>query len=98
MSTETDYTVKLFIQDRRTKTGERHYRTVEFKQMTDDTVEHAISLLVATLLSEKPRAKYRVEKHKTYHEVKNLMTGKIVKERFDTPWHCSVASESYWAM
>lgn len=30
-------------------------------------------------------------------EVTNLMTGKKVMERADTPWHCSVASESYWS-
>jgi hypothetical protein len=30
-------------------------------------------------------------------EVTNLMTGKRVMERADTPWHCSVASESYWS-
>lgn len=30
-------------------------------------------------------------------EVKNLMTGQMVQERADTPWHCSVASESYWS-
>jgi hypothetical protein len=31
------------------------------------------------------------------HEVTNLMTGKLVQERADTPWHCSVASEAYWS-
>lgn len=30
-------------------------------------------------------------------EVTNLMTGEKVLERADTPWHCSVASESYWS-
>jgi hypothetical protein len=30
-------------------------------------------------------------------EVINLMTGKPVLERADTPWSCSVASESYWS-
>lgn len=30
-------------------------------------------------------------------EVTNLMTGKRVMERADTPWSCSVASESYWS-
>lgn len=29
-------------------------------------------------------------------EVRNLLTGAVVLERADTPWHCSVASESYW--
>jgi hypothetical protein len=30
-------------------------------------------------------------------EVTNLMTGEKVLERADTPWSCSVASESYWS-
>ncbi len=30
-------------------------------------------------------------------EVVNLMTGQTVQERADTPWSCSVASESYWS-
>lgn len=30
-------------------------------------------------------------------EVTNIQTGKKVMERADTPWHCSVASESYWS-
>ena len=30
-------------------------------------------------------------------EVTNLMTGEKVLERADTPWHCSVSSESYWS-
>lgn len=30
-------------------------------------------------------------------EVINLMTGKPVQEPADTPWTCSVASETYWS-
>jgi hypothetical protein len=30
-------------------------------------------------------------------EVINLMSGEKVLESVNTPWHCSVASESYWA-
>lgn len=29
--------------------------------------------------------------------VRNLMTGKQVWEDMDTPWTCSVASETYWS-
>lgn len=29
--------------------------------------------------------------------VQNLMTGQMVLESIDTPWCCSVASESYWS-
>jgi hypothetical protein len=30
-------------------------------------------------------------------EVVNLMSGETVRESVNTPWHCSVASESYWS-
>lgn len=30
--------------------------------------------------------------------VKNLMSGKPVQIRADTPWHCRPDSESYWSM
>jgi hypothetical protein len=29
-------------------------------------------------------------------EVVNLMSGETVRESVNTPWNCSVASESYW--
>jgi hypothetical protein len=32
-----------------------------------------------------------------YRWVQNLMTGRWVQEPVDTPWHCSVGSETYWS-
>jgi hypothetical protein len=32
-----------------------------------------------------------------YRWVRNLMSGKWIQEAVDTPWTCSVASESYWS-
>ena len=31
------------------------------------------------------------------HMVRNLMTGEMVEENVNTPYTCSVASETYWA-
>ena len=31
-------------------------------------------------------------------KVRNLVTGEMVDESINTPWSCSVASESYWSM
>lgn len=31
------------------------------------------------------------------HKVMNVMTGEMVDENINTPWSCSVASESYWS-
>jgi hypothetical protein len=33
-----------------------------------------------------------------YHVVRNVMTNKEVLERKDTPWCCSVQSETFWSM
>ena len=48
--------------------------------------------------------KKNIEDSAAYHlliagtrEVINLMSGETVRESVNTPWHCSVASESYWA-
>ncbi len=30
------------------------------------------------------------------HMVRNALTGELVEESVNTPWNCSVASESYW--
>ena len=52
---------------------------------------------------QQSKGEYEVMEASTYHEqvpmreVVNLMTGKTVLERADTPWGCSVASESYWS-
>ena len=31
------------------------------------------------------------------HMVRHALTGELVEESVNTPWHCSVASESYWS-
>ncbi len=41
---------------------------------------------------------YRYEIHKTYVTKKSLMGGAEYQERYDTPYYCSPASESYWSM
>jgi len=37
------------------------------------------------------------EPREGYRWVQNLLSGKWIQERIDTPWSCSVASESYWS-
>lgn len=32
-----------------------------------------------------------------YKWVQNIMSGKWIQEQVDTPWTCSVQSESYWS-
>lgn len=50
-----------------------------------------------------PRTDYEVMTTEVYRaqvpmrEVRNLVTGAVVMEPADLPWHCSVGSESYWS-
>ena len=45
-----------------------------------------------------PELGYRFEIHETYVKKHNLMGGAEFLERYDTPYFCSPASESYWSM
>lgn len=42
--------------------------------------------------------KFVVQIYDTYIERKNMMSGEMYKERYDTPSFCSPSSESYWCM
>jgi hypothetical protein len=37
------------------------------------------------------------EPREGYRWVQNMMSGKWIQEAIDTPYSCSVASESYWS-
>ena len=83
------YTVIVYKQDKRTKSGERqvHYKDYDTDNlsMLEHTVKH-------TWLG------HRYEIHKTFVERTNLMGGATYTERFDTPRYCSPSSEAYWSM
>jgi hypothetical protein len=87
-----DYTVIVYKQDRRAKSGER---MVLKKDHTDIDLQTLRHIYLTTWFIKDG---YRHEFHETYTEVANLITGKTVKERFDTPSCCSVGSEAYWSM
>ena len=85
------YTIIVFKQDKRTKTGEK---LVEKKDVIVKTRKQVDEM--AAVLMKDP--KIRVEIHQTMVKVKNLQTGKMVEQRYDTPRSCDVSSELYWAM
>lgn len=88
----SNYTVEVYKRDSRTKKGERLVKKV-------DVDAAKLSVLEFNCDSEYPAAKgYRVEIHETFVERKNLMTGSVYRERYDTPISCSPASETYWSM
>lgn len=82
-----DYTVEVYKIDRRTKEGMvLSYKT----DYTDVTLEQ-----MERMYPRRPR--YIVQIHETYVTRRNAMTGQEFQERYDTPWSCSPASETYWS-
>jgi hypothetical protein len=90
-----DYTMKIWVKDRRRKDGERLYATYEYPQKHEQWMNEEVRDLEAGAY---PAPKYRIEVRKTWVTRKNVMTGKEFKERFDTPYYCSPSSETYWSM
>lgn len=86
------YTVEIYKRDARTKKGERLVSKTDYdtdnKSMLEHTVKH----------TWRASQGYRYEIHETYVVKRNLMGGKEFTERYDTPYYCSPASESYWSM
>jgi hypothetical protein len=86
------YTVELYKADRRVKTGERLVQKVDHSTADKGAIEAVYS-------TKYPTAKgYRFEIHETWVTKRNLMGGGEFRERYDTPYYCSPASESYWSM
>ncbi len=82
-----NWTVEVYRLDRRFKEGMVLWSKTDFTDMTLDAVERA----------NPRRPGYVVKIFETYVVRKNLMTGLEFQERYDTPWTCSPASESYWS-
>jgi hypothetical protein len=84
------YTVELYKQDARTKTGERLVHKTDHS--TND-----IDAIRCSYTAQYPASKgYRFAIHETYVTRKNLMSGENFQERYDQPYFCSPSSESYW--
>lgn len=86
------YTVEVYKQDRRTKSGERMVHKADYDTTDRSTLEHTVKH------TWRKAHGYRYEIHETYVTKRNLMGGAEFKERYDTPYYCSPASESYWSM
>jgi hypothetical protein len=79
------YTVEIYRADRRRKSGER---LVEKRDV--DGIDAAVA--VPCCRGE------RVEIRETWVTRVNLQSGREYQERYDTPRHCSPASDLYWSM
>ena len=90
MSKLTAYTVEIYKADRRVTEGRRLVEKRDFDPVTHDYIQ--------TVVEDKIKQGFLVLVHETYVTKKNLMGGKEFTERYDTPYFCSPASESYWSM
>ena len=86
------YTVEIYKRDSRTKQGERLYAKTDYETDNLSMLEHTVKH------TWRASQGFRYEIHETYVTKTNLMGGAEFKERYDTPYYCSPASESYWSM
>jgi hypothetical protein len=90
----TDYTLEVYVRDRRTKAGQRLQGKYEYKDVETKWMQEEMRDLASRLY---PQPRYRMELHETWVTRRNLMGGAEFKERYDTPYYCSPSSESYWS-
>ena len=86
------YTVEIYKKDARKKSGERLFAKTDYDTDNLSMLEHTVKH------TWRASQGFRYEIHETYVTKRNLMGGAEFKERYDTPYYCSPASESYWSM
>jgi hypothetical protein len=86
------YTVEIYKKDARKKSGERLFAKTDYDTDNLSMLEHTVKH------TWRASQGFRYEIHQTYVTKKNLMGGGEFQERYDTPYYCSPASESYWSM
>ena len=85
------YTVELYKKDARKKSGERLVRKSDHSTADIEAIRTVYN-------KQYPAVKgYRYEIHETYVTSRNVMTGAEFEERYDTPYHCSPRSETFWS-
>jgi len=88
------FTLEIYKMDRRVKEGQRLVGKYDYDRADKAAMEREIAELFPTY---RKRDGYIFNVVETYREVTNMMTGKTILERYDTPFACSVGSESYWS-
>lgn len=87
------WTLEVYVQDRRTKAGERLYGKYEYPHKHEQWMKEEMRDLAAGAY---PAPKYRMELHETYVERTSAVDGSLFVERYDTPYTASPRSETYW--
>ena len=84
----TEYTIERYKIDLRRKEGLRLIDRIDY--ITYDQLDSVVEDL--------EKDGYIVNVFETYTTQKNLITGQLYQERYDTPSFCSPSSESFWSM
>lgn len=87
----TNFTIEIYKTDKRKKEGRKLIDRIEV-----NVAEREDAVVLAEGYVERGN-KLTYEVHETYREVRNIMSGKIVREHYLTPYSCSVGSETYWS-
>jgi len=90
MSEKIAYTLEVYKLDRRTKDGVKLKEKIDYDPMTGFELNCVIEGYV--------KQGFLVKIFETYITEKNLITGELYQERYDTPHFCSPSNESFWSM
>lgn len=90
-----NYTLHVYKQDRRRRSGERLVSTQVFEGVSSSWMAEEVSYLYRTKYTKD----YRLDWNPTYAYVKNLQSGNTV----EIPWedqgtHMDPSQERYWSM
>lgn len=86
----TEYTIERYKIDLRRKDGLRLLDKIDYIPSTIESMESAIR--------DMEDDGFIINYFPTYTTEKNLITGELYQERYDTPSFCSPSSESFWSM
>jgi len=92
----TDWTMRIYVKDRRCKAGERILKTYAYQAKHEQWMREEVRDLQAGLY---PAPKYRFEVDPTFVSVKSLMSGEMVQIRAeDRGGPCDPSTERFWSM
>ena len=92
-----DWTMRVYVQDKRTKSGERLLRTYSYPNKHEAWMKEEVRDLQSMALY--PAPKYRIEVDPVYTTVKSLMTGEDVQIRYEDRGTAQDPSqERYWTL
>lgn len=98
MSKLTAYTLEIYKSDKRIKRDDRYGRdkaglrfveSRDFEPVTKDFIEYAADSI--------RKLGFTVQVFETFVTRTNIMSGKEIQERYNTPYYCSPSSETYWS-